>query len=293
MDKPKSNARPNAQPNVKPNTKQGFRKNKNAHSKHPQHHATKASPPDNMIWGVHAVTEAFLNPRREIDAFFVTPVAHEKFQPIIKQAKEKGLKRPEALILERHEFEKKAKLGPDQVHQGLALRAAPLPEIFLSDILTKSSSAPRATLMMLDQVTDPHNIGAIIRSACAFGADALILQSRHAPAMSGALTKIACGGVEHLPIIYVKNLNEAIKDCQEFGFTAYGFDERGDQVLGAFNPASHNLIVLGAEGKGLRHLVGENCDHMVRLDTAQPIASLNVSNAAAVALYDFTKKQGR
>lgn len=250
----------------------------------------RAASPSNLIYGVHAVTEAWLNPRRVITKFWATEKAIEEFQDIIIKARKAGINRPEADVTERSQFEARTKLEDNAVHQGLCIRCEALPEVFLEDALIRAKAAKAACFVILDQVTDPHNVGAILRSACAFGAGAVIMQTRNAPDMTGVLAKAACGAAEHIPAIYVTNLSRAIEECKEHGFTVFGLDERGEDVLGAFEAPTHNVIVLGAEGKGLRALVREHCDRVVRLPTRPPIGSLNVSNAAAVSLYAFAPK---
>lgn len=143
-------------------------------------------------------------------------------------------------------------------------------------------------LAILDQVTDPHNVGAILRSACAYGAKGLIMQSKHAPEMTGALAKAACGALEHVPVAFETNLSRAIEALQQAGYFVYGLDERGDDI-GQQNFAGKNVLVLGAEGPGIRRLVKEHCDVLIRLPMHGPMPSINVSNAAAVAFHEFSK----
>lgn len=245
----------------------------------------KQNSPNNLLFGVHAVTQAWLNPNRSIAKFWVTEKALESFKPVMDEAKSKGIERPKPEVIERKVFEQRTKLASGSVHQGLCIRSDALPETFMDELLAQHESKDKACFVILDQVTDPHNVGAIMRSASAFGAAAIIMQTRHAPDLSGVLAKTACGAVDHLPCCYTTNLNRAILDFKERGYTVYGLDERGDKILGKFTPAPKSVIVLGAEGKGMRQLVRENCSEIVRLETQEPIASLNVSNAAAVALF--------
>lgn len=254
----------------------------------------KAPPPPkapvDMIWGLHAVKEAWSNPKRVITAAYATEKTAQQLQTRVESAKKEGIKRPKFQILERKDFEKRLKLADDLVHQGIAVQVEPLPEVFLDEVLASVEGESHACLLLLDQVTDPHNVGAIMRSAAAFGAKAVIMQTRHAPShLHGVLAKIACGAVEHLPVIMETNLSRAIETAKERGFQAYAFDERGEHVLGKVPMHGKSLIVMGAEGKGVRPSVKDACDHILRLDTQAPIYSLNVSNAAAVALYEYSR----
>lgn len=250
----------------------------------------KPNAPFNMIWGLHAAKEAWSNPGRKIVKAFATERAAAQMQTRIAKAKDAGLKRPELQIIERKNFQHITKLHDDLVHQGIALQVEDLPEIFLDEVLGTVEGRPHALLLVLDQVTDPHNVGAILRSAAAFGADGLIMQTRHAPGhLNGALAKIACGAAEHIPVVMETNLARAIETCKERGFQAYAFDERAENALGKIPLHGRSVLVLGAEGKGVRPSVKDACDHTLKLDTQAPINSLNVSNAAAVALYEYTR----
>ena len=175
------------------------------------------------------------------------------------------------------------------VHQGIALNCQALDEIDIHDIIRAEEAKDHSILIMLDQVTDPHNVGAIIRSSCVFGAGAMILQRKHAPELTGVLAKTACGGVEHLPVAYETNLTRSIEALQEVGYFAIGLAEEGETELQSLSAEYPKLVlVLGAEGDGLRRLVRQQCDLLSRLPTTGPISSLNVSNAAAVALFAVT-----
>lgn len=239
------------------------------------------------LFGQHAVREAWLNPRRHIQSLYITENALKGFEEILEQGK--NLKRPDPTLVDKDALDKS--LPPGSVHQGIALNCASLAEIGLQDLVIRAESKPRALFLILDQVTDPHNLGAIIRSACALGADGIIVQKRHAPELHGpagaVIGKTACGALEHLPIAYETNLSRSIETLQEAGYFVYGLDERGDDLPAPASIPARAVLVLGAEGEGLRHLVKEKCDVLVRLPTAGAIQSLNVSNAAAVALYVF------
>ena len=241
------------------------------------------------LWGVHAVTEAWKNPARTIRALYITEQALIEFTPVITAALANIENRPTPSIVERHQIDQM--LPPGAVHQGIAVDAAPLEEIFIQDLIIRAANKPRSVFVVLDQVTDPHNVGAVLRSACAFGADGLIMQSRHAPEINGVLAKAASGAVEHMPLAYETNLSRAVNHLQEEGYTAMALDERGETSIADYDFPARVVIVLGAEGKGLRQGLRENCDITLRLPTGGAVGSLNVSNAAAVALYAFAARK--
>ena len=206
----------------------------------------------------------------------------------MKQAYNDGLERPSVTTIDKQKLDYMLPRGA--VHQGIALITDPLDEVSLQDFVIKSKSQDKTVLLILDQVTDPHNVGAILRSACAFGADGVIMQRKHAPELEGVLAKTASGAVEHIPVAYETNLSRSIEELKEEGFFVFGLDERGEREVGDIlrnnsDPNQKLVLVLGAEGPGMRRLVKEHCDELVKLPTKGEISSLNVSNAAAVALY--------
>lgn len=247
----------------------------------------KNNNPKATLYGYHAVREAWLNPERNVKALYVTEQSKAEFEPVIKDAKSKNLRRPSPQVIDKKQLEKMLPAGA--VHQGLALAADPLDDIFIQDFIIKSQQQTNTLLLMLDQVTDPHNVGAILRSASAFGADGVIMQRMHAPSLDGVLAKTASGAVEHIPVAYETNLSRALEELKENGFFVFGLDERGTMDIGQVTPG-RIVLILGAEGSGMRRLIRENCDELVRLPTQGAIGSLNVSNAAAVALYALTRK---
>lgn len=229
------------------------------------------------LWGIHAVREAWLNPKRQIRGLYITPQALKNFEDVMNERKT-----PPNMI-DKKDLDRLLPSGA--VHQGIALHAETLPEVFVQDLIIQTANKDHALIVMLDQVTDPHNVGAILRSACAFGADGLIMQRKHSPELTGVLTKTASGAVEHVSVAYEINLSDTLDKLKEAGFFALGLDERGQQEIGGIKKGGKTVIVLGAEGKGLRPKVADHCDALIRLPTQGAIASLNVSNAAAVTLY--------
>lgn len=235
------------------------------------------------LYGIHAVTEAWTNPHRHIHGLYLTEKALESFDDALKKAHDLGLKRPSPQIIEKNMLDNATSTG--SVHQGIGINCASLEETDIHDIIRAEDEKEKSLLIMLDQVTDPHNVGAIIRSSCVFGAGGMILQKKHAPELTGVLAKTACGGVEHLPVAYETNLTRSIETLQEAGYFAIGLAEEGSETLQALANHQKLVLVLGAEGDGLRRLVREQCNALMALPTAGPISSLNVSNAAAVALF--------
>jgi 23S rRNA (guanosine2251-2'-O)-methyltransferase len=223
------------------------------------------------LYGFHAVREALRSRKRKLLDIFATQAVAEKLATDIQDA---GLS---AHIVETEALSRR--LGADAVHQGVMLEARPFEPLDLADIEPASG-----IVLVLDQITDPHNVGAILRTAAAFRVDAVVMTERHAPEMTGVLAKAASGGLEHAPIIHVVNLARALKSLREMGYLRVGLDSAGEAALGASPLARPIALVLGGEGKGLRRLTRENCDLVARLDMAGPIKSLNVSNACAVAL---------
>jgi 23S rRNA (guanosine2251-2'-O)-methyltransferase len=169
--------------------------------------------------------------------------------------------------------------GTDAVHQGVVLEVEPLPALSLDEV------KPQGFLIVLDQVTDPHNVGAVLRSAAAFGARGLLMPERHSPPLTGVLAKSASGALDAVPVILVGNLAQALGALGELGFLRVGLAEEATATLEETELTLPLALVLGAEGKGLRQLTKENCDRLCRISTSGPLASLNVSNAAAIALH--------
>ena len=223
-----------------------------------------------LIWGFHSVREALRAGRRKLVRLHATSAAAEKLAAEINAC---GV---EAAMSSAEEID--AMLPEGAVHQGLLLEAGPLPEIGVEDL------PEDGLVLVLDQVTDPHNVGAILRTAAAFGVNAVVTTERHSPALGGVLAKAASGGLEHVDVVSVVNLARALEKLGDMGYLRVGLDSDGPQSLGD-TPLSRPLaLVLGAEGKGLRRLSRENCDALARIDLPGAVRSLNVSNACAVAL---------
>ena len=227
-----------------------------------------------LIFGIHAVEAALGNPNRVIRHVALSDNAERRLSASLA-ARQLVHERVLPRDLDR-------RLGADTVHQGALLEAEPLPETTLSAL---SEALHHGPLLVLDQVTDPHNVGAILRSAAAFGAAGLILTRRHSPPLDGALAKAASGALEHVPVALVQNLARALAELKELGVTVVGLDGEATQRLEDDAWPQRAALVLGAEGKGLRQLTRQSCDRLCRITTAGPLASLNVSNAAAVALH--------
>jgi 23S rRNA (guanosine2251-2'-O)-methyltransferase len=227
------------------------------------------------------VNAALANPKRRIHQILATAEAAAS----IGRGTGTGHPAPEAT--DREALDRL--LGRDSVHQGIAMRVSPLPETDLYEICDRARETERASVIVLDQVTDPHNVGAILRSAAAFGALAIILTERHAAPESGVLAKAASGALEHVPLARVTNLVRAMGELKEAGFWCLGLAAEGRQTLAEAKPSGRVALCLGAEGSGLRRLTREHCDLLVRLPTSGPIDHLNVSNAAAISLYELVR----
>lgn len=230
------------------------------------------------LFGLHAVRDALLNPRRVKHRLVVTQNAADRLGPEIMSNV------PAVEHADPRRFP--VSLDPGSVHQGAALEVTPLAWGPLESVVLQGSGRPM--VLLLDRVTDPHNAGAILRSAEVFGASAVIAPHRHSAPETGALAKAASGALERQPYLRVANLGRAMDDLRSMGFHFLGLDGTGESTLedGLKAVGSHPLgLVLGAEGPGLRQKTKSLCDHLVRIDPAGGFGSLNVSNAAAVSLY--------
>jgi 23S rRNA (guanosine2251-2'-O)-methyltransferase len=220
------------------------------------------------------VEAALANPSRAIAKLYLTDNAERRLQEALanrRMAHDRVLPKD----LDR-------RLGPDTVHQGALVEVEPLPEPSLAELVARGEGRP---IIALDQVTDPHNVGAILRSGAAFGAAGLVMTRRHSPPLDGALAKAASGALEHVPVALAQNLARALAELKELGCLVVGLDDDATDAIETLDWPSHAVLVLGAEGRGLRQLTRDSCDRLARIATEGAIASLNVSNAAAVALH--------
>jgi 23S rRNA (guanosine2251-2'-O)-methyltransferase len=231
-----------------------------------------------FLYGMHTVELALANPRRRVHAIYATRNARARLE-------ERGV----AFPVEPEEVTVRwinLRVGEDAVHQGVLVETETLEP-------TSMSQLGRARLILaLDQVTDPHNVGAVIRSSVALGADALLTTTRHSPDETGVLAKAASGALDLLTHIEVVNLAKSLLELKGEGFTIIGLDSAGEAPLEATDAGKRTVLVLGAEGKGLRPVTREACDHLARVDMPGRIKSLNVSNAAVLSLYIVGKKLG-
>jgi 23S rRNA (guanosine2251-2'-O)-methyltransferase len=253
-----------------------------------QRHSGRQPGGPPWIYGRHAVEAALANPARIVRRVIALNETSGEARSLLAKARAEipaaGLE-----VADRREFERL--LPPGAVHQGLALAAEKLPERDLDALLADiSQDKEKRIIVVLDQVTDPHNVGAILRSAAAFGALAVLVTEHGAPAVTGVLAKAASGALEEMPLLRVPNLSRALEQIKQAGFWSLGLEEDAKETLGEIDLPERVALVLGAEGSGMRRLTREHCDFLGRLPTKSAMASLNVSNAAAVALYVLSQR---
>ncbi|WP_245270931.1 23S rRNA (guanosine(2251)-2'-O)-methyltransferase RlmB [Beijerinckia mobilis] len=224
-----------------------------------------------QLYGTHAVREALRAGQRECLLLHATAMAAEKLAPEIAAS---GVK---LQIVTADDLSRQ--LGPGSVHQGLLLEARPIEPLDVTEIESRSG-----IVLVLDQITDPHNVGAILRTAAAFAVDAIVITERHAPALGGVLAKTASGGLEHVRMVPVVNLARSLETLGKLGYLRIGLDSAAENDLTQLPLHKPLALVLGGEGAGLRRLTREKCDFLARLDMPGAIKSLNVSNACAVVL---------
>ncbi len=240
----------------------------------------RAAPRDRdgpvILYGWHSVKAAIENPARRLHRLLATENAARRLADDgIKLPVELELVRPEAIA---------ALVGEEAVHQGLLAEADPLPSLDIDEI------APQGIVLVLDQITDPHNVGAILRSAAAFGVGAVITTARHSPEVTGVLAKAASGALEYVPMVTVPNLARALTTLKDKNFFVVGLDSSGEVDLTSAGLRAPLALVLGAEGKGLRQLTRATCDLVARLELPGRLKSLNVSNATTLGLHIATAR---
>lgn len=252
---------------------------KSIHKRHPRAASSSRGPVEDpnraTLFGLHAVEAALANPRRRIIRLMATDNAARRLEAALKA---RAIE-PEPVI--PRQIDKM--LGADTVHQGIALETELLPEPSLDELL--ENAAAGRPLVVLDQVTDPHNVGAILRSAAVFGCGGLIMTRRHSPPLNGTLAKSASGALELVPVHLTQNLARLLAELKDNAIAVIGLDGAAEDALDDAEFPGPVALVLGAEGKGLRALTAETCDNLYRIEAAGSLTSLNVSNAAAVALH--------
>jgi 23S rRNA (guanosine2251-2'-O)-methyltransferase len=254
----------------------------------PRPAAERPRDPGPWLYGRHAVAAALANPARRVRRLIALPESAGELRALAAAAKAQ-LPEGAVEVLDRRGFDMLLSTGA--VHQGMALAATPLPALDLEDVLDALPEAAGShVILLLDQVTDPHNVGAILRSAAAFAARAVIMPEHGAPPVTGALAKAASGALEAVPLLRVTNLARALDRLKEGRFWCVGLEEGAEQSLAEIDPGPRTALVLGAEGSGLRRLTRERCDLLARVPTRGEPASLNVSNAAAIALYELGRR---
>jgi len=241
-------------------------------SRRKKSHQSHGNPNRPRFWGKHAVAAALDNPDRKVLRAWATREAAGFMQF------------PDSVPVTLADVADLGRLVPhDAPHQGVVIEAEPLEDMWLADLLAEAEE--RSTLLVLDQVTDPHNVGAILRSAAAFGALGIVTQDRHSPPEGGVIAKAASGALERVPWVRVVNLARALEEMAEAGFWRIGLTgEVQNDLKDALGPP-RVALVLGAEGAGMRSNTREHCDALARLPITDAVESLNVSNAAAIALY--------
>ncbi|WP_372707016.1 23S rRNA (guanosine(2251)-2'-O)-methyltransferase RlmB [Brevundimonas sp.] len=243
-------------------------------------HGRAGADADNFVWGRHPVLAALANPARKGMGRLLATADRAAELERDKATHGHKIEVIEAQALDRM-------LPPGAVHQGLVFKVQPLEGVALDDIAEPASGV----IVMLDQLTDPQNVGAIFRSALAFGARGIVVQDRHSPALAGALAKASAGATERLPCARVTNLSRALEKLADLGWRAVGLDGAAELTLDQALDERPTVLVMGSEGDGVRRLVAEHCDVMARIPMPGGFDSLNVSNAAAVALYEASRHQ--
>jgi 23S rRNA (guanosine2251-2'-O)-methyltransferase len=245
------------------------------------------------LYGRHAVIAALENQARHCHRLVVT----KEFMTTHGDELQKALdtserKRPGPEISERSIIDDLlGSPNSNTVHQGIALQADPLPRITLEDILPELDHNNTALVVILDQATDPQNIGAVLRSAAAFGAQAVLIPERNAPETTASLAKAACGALERIPFVRITNLSRSLEQLKEVGFWSVGLDGYAETLLSKIDMTGKTVLVMGSEGSGMRRLTREKCDFLAKIPISQTVESLNLSNATAVSLYEIARQR--
>lgn len=234
-----------------------------------------------FIYGKHPVIAALNNPNRKYKKLYTTQEVWQELKSSFSKLEIK------VHFMEPYEIDERL---PDGVnHQNIVLEVLPLKPLEIEDIIENVSSKEKSCLVILDQITDPHNIGAIIRSAAAFSADAIIMTEHNSPSENQTIIKSAAGACELIPLVKVTNLANCMKLLQKEGYWIIGLDGHTEIELNNSIFSNKIVLVLGSEGKGMRNLTKKNCDYIAKIKISKSLESLNVSNAAAIALYEFSK----
>lgn len=236
------------------------------------------------FYGRHPVCAAIANPKRQILSLLCTA---ENFQELQNLCLKHGRNPNIIRIADRKEIERL--LPQDAVHQGFAAAVKELEPLDIEDLCDLAAQQDNCHILILDQVTDPQNIGAIIRSCVAFNTLALVVQDKNSPGESGSMAKASAGMIELLPVCRVTNLSRAIETLKKAGFWTIGMDGYATTLIDGVNKKGKNAVIMGSEGKGMRRLIEESCDMTVRLPISEKVESLNVATAAAVTLYEMNK----
>jgi 23S rRNA (guanosine2251-2'-O)-methyltransferase len=256
------------------------RKRKSARNPHGQAPGSAHTSASYWLYGMHAARAALQNPRRKIRRAVASERATAELRQLQARVPDLSIASPESIA---------RLLSPGAVHQGIALLCEPLPDIDLEAALDAGQAGSRL-VAILDQVTDPHNEGAILRSAAAFGVTAVVVQDRHAPVESGVLAKAASGALDSVPRVAVVNIARTLEELGRLGFWRIALAGDGERTIGEAASRGDTALVLGAEGAGLRRLVRERCDIAAFIPIGSNMESLNVSNAAAIAFYELRRQ---
>ena len=267
-----------------------FNKGHNLERDHYSNPVFKNLEQPSVLWGRHAVIAALHNPKRTLSRVFCSKNNRSLLDEEISKIRSEGPSSiPDLEVLPIQEMN--LLVPSDSLHQGFVIISEALQEPNFEWFLEKNNATPNLTLVLLDQVTDPQNVGAIARSSAALGAHGMILQSRNAPKLDGMLAKAASGATEYIPIFRVTNIARAIRKMQEFDISCFGLAGESDVSINNASLTTRLALVLGAEGSGLRRLTRESCDQLVSLPTVDHFSTLNVSNAASIALYELQRRK--